>query len=384
MTLAGANLAGEVVAEESREESKSIDFLSLISLPQDSAPKNSLAAMLEMVRSQVSAELSEEEDDEVEEPEPATTGVKGAGTDGTQKRPRSGCSQAELEKIRRERNRLHARKTRQRKKKMMQEMENIVRVLEDEVKELRAAKTSAVSSSFCPSVAMSALSSAGDLLVGVRRRALGCEDAPVAESTAVKRRCSIVSSVASSRSSSLLSVRSATSVNGMDDLILRAVLGCGGDGGEQRGGDRDRDRDRERRKLRGSSGNASASELHCDSADSATSLDDERLGYRQASPSPQPKPLELRTSLSFVTIDSLLQLSNNNDSNNSNNSNNCRPLVPVKRTRDEDSCEAQASKFANMGYVFVESSSGGSDRDTVQVSQIQGAYSAIHEDSPSF
>ena len=436
---AGDDFAGEVAvvqgAEESMGESKSIDFLSLISLPQDSAPKNTLAAMLERVRSQVSAsaELSDDEDD-VEESGHTGAGANpgaGAGTDGTtQKRSKYGCSQSELEKIRRERNRLHARKTRQRKKKMMQEMENIIRVLEDEVKELRAAKassvssssssssscssssssssscsssssSSSVSSSSCSSVAMPAHSTAGDVRVGARRNhAVGSEregatpqpqPQPVAESMARKRRCSIVSSVASSRSSSLLSVRSATSLSGMvmDDLVLRAVLGCGKD--------REQRLQKDQKGISSSSGNlyALARELDCDSADSAAaaSLEDERSGCRQASPSPPPKPLELRTVMSFVTVDSLLQLSNNRSSSSSSSNGQ---LVPVKRTRDGDdeTCirAAQATKFANMGYVFESSSSssssGGSEEgDTVvSVSQVQGAYAyaAIHEDSPSF
>ena len=100
--------------------------------------------------------------------------------------------------------------------------------------------------------------------------------------------------------------------------------------------------------------------------------------------------------MSFVTIDSLLQLSNNNSSSNSSSSSNGQ-LVPVKRTRDGGDDEAciraeQATKFANMGYVFESSSSssssGGSEEgDTVvSVSQVQGAYaySSIHEDTPSF
>lgn len=50
---------------------------------------------------------------------------------------RSTCTTVELEKIRRERNRMHAKKTRLRKKKMLQEMEAIVMVLENDVRQLR-------------------------------------------------------------------------------------------------------------------------------------------------------------------------------------------------------------------------------------------------------
>ena len=50
---------------------------------------------------------------------------------------RSTCSTLELEKIRRERNRMHAKKTRLRKKKMLQEMEAIVLSLENDVRQLR-------------------------------------------------------------------------------------------------------------------------------------------------------------------------------------------------------------------------------------------------------
>jgi uncharacterized protein YggL (DUF469 family) len=50
---------------------------------------------------------------------------------------RSTCTTVELEKIRRERNRMHAKKTRLRKKKMLQEMEAIVMALENDVRQLR-------------------------------------------------------------------------------------------------------------------------------------------------------------------------------------------------------------------------------------------------------
>ena len=44
----------------------------------------------------------------------------------------------DIERMRRERNKLHARKTRVRKKKLMHEMERIVSHLEDEVETLRS------------------------------------------------------------------------------------------------------------------------------------------------------------------------------------------------------------------------------------------------------
>ena len=46
-------------------------------------------------------------------------------------------SSSDLDKLRRERNRLHAKKTRLRKKKMFQEMEVIVKTLQDDIKTLK-------------------------------------------------------------------------------------------------------------------------------------------------------------------------------------------------------------------------------------------------------
>jgi len=46
-------------------------------------------------------------------------------------------SPSDLDKLRRERNRLHAKKTRLRKKKMFQEMEVIVKTLQDDIKTLK-------------------------------------------------------------------------------------------------------------------------------------------------------------------------------------------------------------------------------------------------------
>lgn len=50
---------------------------------------------------------------------------------------RSACTTQELESIRRERNRIHAKKTRLRKKRMLQQLENTISALDDEVSRLR-------------------------------------------------------------------------------------------------------------------------------------------------------------------------------------------------------------------------------------------------------
>ena len=75
--------------------------------------KDIIAATIEKLRSQISAEVSDDDEVDVE------------GSLELLKKNKAGCTPSELEKIRRERNRLHARNTRQRKKKMLFEMESV-------------------------------------------------------------------------------------------------------------------------------------------------------------------------------------------------------------------------------------------------------------------
>ena len=72
-------------------------------------------ALVERLRFQISATLSDDEDFELN-PELLL-------------KDKTACSTAELETIRRERNRMHAKKTRLRKKKMLNEMETVSIIL---------------------------------------------------------------------------------------------------------------------------------------------------------------------------------------------------------------------------------------------------------------
>lgn len=83
------------------------------SAPLSTSSKDLIAATIEKLRSQISAEISDDDEVDVE------------GSLELLKKNKAGCTPSELEKIRRERNRLHARNTRQRKKKMMFEMESV-------------------------------------------------------------------------------------------------------------------------------------------------------------------------------------------------------------------------------------------------------------------
>lgn len=81
---------------------------------------------LDKLRHDVSALLTGEEDDcDVDQ--------------NLLRKDKSSCSSAEIDMIRRERNRMHAKKTRMRKKKMLQEMEGIVAQLDKEILELKHA-----------------------------------------------------------------------------------------------------------------------------------------------------------------------------------------------------------------------------------------------------
>jgi DNA-binding transcriptional ArsR family regulator len=61
-------------------------------------------------------------------------------------RDRSLCTASEIDKLRRERNRLHAKKTRLRKKKMLQEMETIVKSLQEDISILKQEKLISITS----------------------------------------------------------------------------------------------------------------------------------------------------------------------------------------------------------------------------------------------
>ena len=81
---------------------------------------------MEAIRNNVAAMLSD--DEELEIPQ--------AFLNGTDK---AACSASDMEMIRRERNRMHAKKTRLRKKKMLQEMENIISRLQEEIRGIKKA-----------------------------------------------------------------------------------------------------------------------------------------------------------------------------------------------------------------------------------------------------
>ena len=82
-------------------------------IPSTSVPDAD--ALVERLRFQISATLSDDEDFELN-PELLL-------------KDKTACSTAELETIRRERNRMHAKKTRLRKKKMLNEMETVSIIL---------------------------------------------------------------------------------------------------------------------------------------------------------------------------------------------------------------------------------------------------------------
>jgi len=81
--------------------------------------------MLERLRRQI-CEVTEEEDFDVNH--------------DLLNRDKQSCSTMELEAIRRERNRMHAKKTRLRKKILLQEMEHMVQRLEDDIQAIKSQK----------------------------------------------------------------------------------------------------------------------------------------------------------------------------------------------------------------------------------------------------
>lgn len=78
----------------------------------DDGSRTFAADTIERIKSQISATLSDDEELEL------NSDILG--------KDKAGCSTAELEMIRRERNRMHAKKTRLRKKKMLGEMETVI------------------------------------------------------------------------------------------------------------------------------------------------------------------------------------------------------------------------------------------------------------------
>ena len=81
----------------------------------DESSKNFASDTIERLKSQISATLSDDEELEMNQ--------------DILMRDKSTCSTFELEMIRRERNRMHAKKTRLRKKKMLSEMEAVKHIL---------------------------------------------------------------------------------------------------------------------------------------------------------------------------------------------------------------------------------------------------------------
>lgn len=76
--------------------------------------KKSASLTMDALRAQVTALLNEDGDLELDQ------------SILSQFKDKSNCSTMELDKIRRERNRMHAKKTRLRKKKMLNEMETVI------------------------------------------------------------------------------------------------------------------------------------------------------------------------------------------------------------------------------------------------------------------
>eukprot|EP00600_Ochromonadales_sp_CCMP1393_P007125 CAMPEP_0174967044 /NCGR_PEP_ID=MMETSP0004_2-20121128/7369_1 /TAXON_ID=420556 /ORGANISM="Ochromonas sp., Strain CCMP1393" /LENGTH=642 /DNA_ID=CAMNT_0016216141 /DNA_START=55 /DNA_END=1983 /DNA_ORIENTATION=+ len=93
------------------------------SVAGDESSKNFASDTVERLKSKISANLSDDEELEMD----ADILLK----------DKSGCSTSELEMIRRERNRMHAKKTRLRKKRMLTEMEAIIYGLEEDIRKLR-------------------------------------------------------------------------------------------------------------------------------------------------------------------------------------------------------------------------------------------------------
>lgn len=87
--------------------------------------KKSATITMDNLRAQVTALLNEDGDLELDQ------------TMLSQFKDKSNCTSMELDKIRRERNRMHAKKTRLRKKKMLNEMETIISNLEEDIYKLR-------------------------------------------------------------------------------------------------------------------------------------------------------------------------------------------------------------------------------------------------------
>lgn len=97
----------------------------------DSSSKNSSLMTLEEIKNNCIHEMSDNEFDDDDDNEVDLQGFNSL------KKDRSECTPEELEILRRERNRVHAKKTRLKKKKILLEMESSVAKLHNEVCELR-------------------------------------------------------------------------------------------------------------------------------------------------------------------------------------------------------------------------------------------------------
>lgn len=113
MSLAGFGLPNiEGVDNSAKADCGDKNYLSMLPFKVDD-DEDDIAISIEKLKMQVSALLGDEDCKDILDADPLLL------------KDKSTCSTSELEMIRRERNRMHAKKTRLRKKKMIQEMETV-------------------------------------------------------------------------------------------------------------------------------------------------------------------------------------------------------------------------------------------------------------------
>ena len=112
MSLAGFGLPNIDGTGISAKVESDKDYLSMLPFKVDD-DEDDIAISIEKLKMQVSALLGDEDCKDIMDADPLLM------------KDKSTCSTSELEMIRRERNRMHAKKTRLRKKKMIHEMETV-------------------------------------------------------------------------------------------------------------------------------------------------------------------------------------------------------------------------------------------------------------------
>mmetsp|Transcript_28186 Transcript_28186/g.38765 ORF Transcript_28186/g.38765 Transcript_28186/m.38765 type:complete len:576 (-) Transcript_28186:130-1857(-) len=172
---------------------------------------------IEKLRLQVSALLNVDEELDVNHMSPNNANV-------CTEKDRSKFSKSELSQIRRERNRLHAKKTRLKKKKMLAEMELIISGLQDEVKVLKAEMAHCNPNLSNPNLLLSCNNAPFMLSVNTSSNNLSSAGSQYRSLYSAQSNSSSTQSFAASFPSSFYSNHNNTSSNSNNDLYAQESL----------------------------------------------------------------------------------------------------------------------------------------------------------------